>query len=77
MKALLLKGYSLSKQFTLDPQTIPCKPKKMCTRRSKKSALGVVSQWEETPYEPEVLDLTRVELRIDQLVSGCGYLCVM
>ena len=37
----------------------------------------VVSQWEETPYEAEVLDLTRVELRIDQLVGGCGYLCVM
>ncbi len=68
MKGLILKGYSLSKQFTLDPHTIPYKPKKVCIRRPKKSIVGVVNKWVESPYEPDVWDLTRVDLRIDQRV---------
>ncbi len=68
IKGLILIGYSLSKQFTLDPHTLPYKTKKLCIRRPKKSMVGVVNKWVESPYEPDVWDLTRVDLRIDQRV---------
>ncbi len=68
IKGLILIGYSLSKQFTLDPHTLPYKTKKVCIRRPKKSIVGVVNRWVESPYEPDVWDLTRVDLRIDQRV---------
>ncbi len=70
MKGLLLKGYSLSKQFTLDAHTLTYKQKKVCLRPRKVGvAVGVVNKWAESPYEPEVWDLSRVDLRIDQRVK--------
>lgn len=70
MKGLLLKGYSLAKQFTLDLHTLTSKQKKVCLRPKKGGGEGgVVSEWAESPYEPEVWDLSRVDLRIDLRVT--------
>ncbi len=70
MKGLLLNGYSLSKQFTLDAYTLTFKQKKCCQLPKKASSSGgVVSEWAKSPYEPDVWDLSRVDLRIDQRVK--------
>ena len=66
-------GMSLIKRSKLDTHNIPFKQKTVCIRRHKRkkgSEGNGRSQWEERPYEPEVLELSRVELRIELLVGG-------
>lgn len=74
VKYLLARGWSLNKVRPMDTHNIPYKQKMTCLRRLRKR-VGSMSgrrREEETSYEPEVLDLSKVDTPIELLVSVGG-----
>ena len=82
VKYLLARGWSISKHRQAD-RNVPCKPRKTCVwtpkRRVKSKSTGVrpptAIREEEVAflsYEPEVMDLEKVEVSIKLLVREGG-----
>lgn len=68
---LIMKGWSFNKLHPLDRQMIPFKQKLFCLRKpASKGHLQRELTVDETygSYEPEILDLAKVEIKIDLLV---------
>ena len=64
VKYLLVRGWCLNKVRVADMSNIPTKTKVTCLRRRKKDGV------EERPYEPDVLDLSKVGTPVEALVTG-------
>ena len=62
IKYLIVRGWCLSKVRGADMSGVPSRPRTMCLRRRRRR-----DGTEEVPYEPEVLDLTRVTAPVELL----------
>ena len=71
MKFVLTRCYAHNKVRKSDKQSVPLRQKMTCLRRSKKRPKEE-EQREHWHYEPEVMDLSRVETPIFLLVGCCG-----
>lgn len=69
---LMMKGWSFTKISPLDPHTIPFKQKMICLRKPKLPREPTIEQIYSI-YEPEVLDLSKIEIKIELLVRVCGF----
>ena len=69
MKFVLASGWQLNKVRMADKQSVPAKQKMVCLRRRKDTAPGTGLP-EEVLYEPEVMDLSKVEVPVYLLVSA-------
>ncbi len=65
---LTMKGWSFTKICPLDTHTIPFKQKLVCLRKPKLKKEPTIDQVYYC-YEPEVLDLSKIEIKIELLVS--------
>ena len=61
LKLLLFRGWALNKVPAIHTRSIPRKVRTMCARKRKNSLY--------VPYEPEVLDLSKLEVSLELLVS--------
>ena len=73
IKYLRKKGWNFSKVSPMNPSTVPLKQKTLCLRkpRKKKDICRELTLEEEySTYEPDVHDLSKVELKFDLLVRA-------
>lgn len=71
----MMKGWSLNKARPLDMHSIPMKKKMVCLRKpflKRTSHKELTAEERYYSYEPEPLDLTKVEIKVDLLVSDWG-----
>ena len=62
IKYLIIRGWLLSKVRVADTSGVPTRHRNMCLRRKKRE-----DGTEEVPYEPEVLDLSKVSAPVEML----------
>ena len=72
LRYMTMKGWSFTKICPMDTHTIPFKQKLVCLRKPflKNQQRELTTAEMYYIYEPEVLDLSKVEIKIELLVSG-------
>ena len=65
IKFLIVRGWCLSKVKAADLSGVPSRPKTICLRRKKRK-----DGTEEIPYEPDVLDLSKVSAPVELLAMA-------
>ena len=73
VKYLLVRGWSLNKLSPLDSHNIPIKAKMVCIRRPFRPKRKLKPEEEYRFYEPEVMDLSRVDIRSEIRVCVRNY----